>query len=358
MAENGKLKCLRLLSRALGAAAAAALVAGLLAMGSSAGSALASPAAASPAAASPTTYVLSTQITGIKALGHTWNLSLDATKSFVNVTFDPAPRNNTEYHEWQTTLSFAPMAAKDLTVTSTEHATLKTGTALSPVLTVEVAFTPTKHLAEKCTKGSDTLYSGHLSGTLSFATGLHGVQVSRKFTGTPASASLEVDKSCVLPVKSQPTACTGGSWIVLNSSLTGSVASYEILRAKPAWEEAFDLNPAKTASKWITRTDYVFVPSGGLPPKLDKTAHTITVSLAASGPITGAAVITYGSTFAERPVPSCYVGSKHYSETSVLYSGTSVRVTKPLRAYTLLMGTLTMTPGRFADYIAISLKAK
>src|SRR6185437_15434302 len=179
--------------------------------------------------------------------------------------------------------------------------------------------------------------------------GLRGVKVSHKFTGKPVSASLVVDKSCVLPVKPHPTPCTGGIWSILNSVLTGSVGSAEILGAKSAWEQSFDLNPVKTASKWITRSDYVFVPRGGRVPKLNKTAHTITVSLGASGPITGAAVITYSSTVAERPVPSCYVGSKHYSERSVLYSGTSVRVTRPLRARTLLMGTLTMRPGRSAD---------
>lgn len=358
MGGSGKPRRSRLLSRAFGTVAGAALAAGLLTVGQPAGMALASPAAARPAAASSTTYVLATQITRIKALGHTWNLSLDATKSFVNVSFEPAAKGNSEYHEWETTLSFAPMAARDLTVTRTEHAALKTGTALSPVLAVGVAFTPTRHLAEKCTKGSYTIYRGYLTGTLSFATGLRGVKVSHKFTGKPVSASLVVDKSCVLPVKPHPTPCTGGIWSILNSVLTGSVGSAEILGAKSAWEQSFDLNPVKTASKWITRSDYVFVPRGGRAPKLNKTAHTITVSLGASGPITGAAVITYSSTVAERPVPSCYVGSKHYSERSVLYSGTSVRVTRPLRARTLLMGTLTMRPGRSADYIAISLKAK
>ena len=352
MRNDGKLRYLpRWLLRAL---CAAALAAGLLTAGLPAGAAL-----ASPAAAGSTSYYFYGSV-AIKALGHTWSFGLSATKNSdidgIVAGLETVSKGVIESHEWGSATAFSPTVAKDFTVTSTGHATIKTGSALSPVLAATLAFTPAKRTKESCAKGSGTLFFGKLTGTLSLTTGLRGVKVSAKFSGKTTDATLEVDKSCVLPPASR-ISCTGGFWEVSAIPLTtGSVGGIQILAAKPTWQDSFIRENVRTASKWLTRSDDLS--AVGPAPKLNTKAHTVSVTGTASGPITGAAVITYGPTYRPPPVPSCYVGSKHYSEKSVFYTGTRVTVSKPFKAHTVLTGTQTMVTGHNAEYVAASLTAR
>jgi len=332
---------------------AAALAAGLLAVAAPAGTALAGTAAARPAAASTPSYDLIVSATGIKALGDTWIPTLEATQSFVSVGLDTWNKGVSEYHAWQSSASFAPTAAKDLTVTSTGHATFKTGSALSPVLTASLAFTPTKSSKESCSKGSLTVYSGYVTGTVTLVTGLRGVKVSHKFNNKSTDASLAVARSCTVPPSK--TTCSGAGWVVISSPrVVEWMGGYETLGTKPPWSEQFVAQGLTTASKWLTRDDDLNV-TGGSAPKLNKTAHTVTV--AESGAITGSAVIRYKYTHVA-PAFTCYLGSKQYTETSETYSGGTAEATKPFHAHTVLTGTITLGPATSGSYTAVSLKAK
>ncbi len=341
----------RWLARALGAAV---LAAGLLTACLPTGTAL-----ASPTAAGSTSYSFFVSV-AIKALGHTWNFGLGAFKGSsgvdgISAGLQRAGKGVIEDHEWSSVTAFSRTVAKDFTVTSAGHATIKTGSALRPVLAATLAFTPTRHTKEACAKGSGTTYFGKLTGTLSLTTGLRGVKVSAKFSGK-SDASLGIDKSCVGRQPSK-AACTGGFWTVLAIPLTtGSVSGIQTLAAKPTWHDSFIRENVPTASKWLTRMDDLFV--AGPAPKLNTKAHAVAVTGTASGPITGAAVITYGPTYKPPPVPSCYVGRKHYSEKSVIYTGTSVTVSKPFKAHSVLTGTQTMVIGHNAQYTAVSLTAR
>jgi hypothetical protein len=351
----GKLRYSRhWLPRALGAAA---LAAGLLTAGWPAGTAR---AAASPTAAASSTYVF-TASTTVKALGRTWSFGLSVNKGGgidgIDAGLDTYGKGVIESHEWGGTAAFAPTAAKDLTVTSSGHATVKTGSALSPVLSATLAFTPTRQTRQACAKGSGTTYFGKLTGTISLTTGLRGVKVSARFNGNAPGASLVVSNSCVPPT-TPPTKipCTGGFWSVSAVPLTtGSVGGIQSLTASPAWSDSFIRENVRTASKWLTRTDDLFVP-GGAAPKLNKKTRTVAVT--GTGLITGAAVITYGSTYTPAPVSSCYVGGKRYSEKTVFYTGISVAVSRPFEAHTVLTGTQAMATGPYAEYIAVSLTAR
>jgi hypothetical protein len=347
----------RWLPGALGALGALALAAGLLTAGWPAGTAL-----ASPAAAGSTSYFF-TASTSIKALGRTWSFDLSVTKGSgidgIVAGLDTVSKGVIESHEWGSTAAFGPTAAKALTVTGAGHAAVKTGSALSPVLVATLAFTPTRQTKEACAKGSGTTYFGKLTGTLSLTTGLRGVKVSATFSGKASGTSLVASNSCVPPTTPpSKTPCTGGLWSVAAIPLTtGSVGGIEALAARPTWSDSFIRENAPTASKWLTRTDDLFVP-GGPAPRLNTKARTVAVTGTASGPITGAAVITYGPTYTPPPVASCYVGSKRYAEKTVLYTGTSVTVSKPFKARTVLTGTQSMVTGPYAEYIAISLTAR
>jgi len=344
----------RWMPRALGAAV---LAAGVLAAGLPGGSAL-----ASPAAAGSTIYSFSVTF-AVKALGHTWSFGLGASNGSgfadIDAGLQTVRKGVIEDHEWGSTTAFSPTAAKDFTVTSAGHATIKTGNALRPVLAATLAFTPTRHTKGACAKGSLTNYFGKVTGTLSLTTGLRGVKVSAKFSRETRDASLSIDKSCVPRSRSKKIPCAGGFWNIAASPLTtGGVDAGEKLAAKPIWQDSFIRENLRTASKWLTRTDDLFVNAPAPAPKLNKKAHTVSITESASGPITGTAVITYGPVNTSLRIPSCYVGRKHYSEKLVSYAGTRVTVSKPFKAHMVLTGTQTMVTGHYALYTAPRLTAR
>lgn len=325
----------------------AVLTAGVLAVGLPAGT-----AAASQTAAKPPSYTLDV-FTSVKALGHTWSLSVFE-DSGVFVDLGTTNTGVSEEHEWATSAAFAPTAAKELKVTSTHHATFKTGTALSPVLGVSISFTPTKATKRTCSTGSDTTYAGKVTGTLSLATGLHGgVKIHVKFSDNPG-ATLDVDRSCVTKGTGK-NICLGGNWFVSGTNLLGGdVLGVQTLGAKPSWLDGFSRGELKTASKWLTRS--VSVGVNGPAPKLNTAAKTVSVSGRSSGGVTGAAVISYSDSFTQ-PATTCFVGSKKFKETMTSYFGSKVQVSKPFQAHSLLAGTLTMKTATSGSYTAAKLSA-
>jgi hypothetical protein len=354
----------RWLARVAGAAVLAAglLTAGLAAAGLAAGPAWASPVLAHPAAAGSTGYFFAASVT-VKALGRTWSFDLTVTDEDglrgIVAGLDTDNKGVIESHEWGSATGFGSTLAKEFTATNSGHAVLKTGSALSPVLTASLTFTPTRHTKEACVKGTGATYFGRLTGSYTLTTGLRGVKLTATFNGNAPGASMTVSDNCVAPtVPSAKVPCTGGFWSVAAVPLTsGSVGGIESLTPKPAWQDSFIRENVPTASMGLTRTDDLSVP-GTPAPTLNTKTHTVAVTGTASGPITGAAVITYGPTYTPPPVSSCYVGSKHYSEKTVYYTGTSVRVSKPFKADTVLTGTQAMTTGPYAEYVGISLTAK
>jgi hypothetical protein len=328
MEHDGKSRRWRM-PRVLGAAA---LAAGLLAVGLPAGAAHASTVPASPGASTPTLYSLEVD-SGTKALGHVWTVHLNAGNSSVGVMLDTFYKGVSEQHEW-TTNGFSPTAAKELKVTSTGHASFATGKALSPVLSVALKFTPYKAIKSACTKGSQTVYAGRVTGSLTLVTGLKSVKVALKFANT-SGASLAVDKGCQAKVTPVKTACAGGSWYV-GSSNQGAMISLQSPGQK-TWEDILGSGRNKTANKWITRTTQIEVYGPG--PKLNTATKTVAVSALASGAIIGSGVISYSTTFTS-PAIACYLNGKKYLETETQYDG-SVKVTKPFQGHSLLVGTLT-----------------
>lgn len=350
MEHDGKSRRLRV-PRVLGAAA---LAAGLLAVGLPACPALASTAHATPAAGTAAQYSLDV-IGGAKALGHTWLVDFSAGNDAAGVSLSTTYKGVSEQHQWMTTTGFAATAAKELKVTASGHASYSTGKALSPVLSVALTFTPTKATKSACTKGSDVLYAGKVTGSLTLVTGLKSVKVKLHFAGS-AGASLDVDKSCQPKIPPTKNPCTGGSWFLNSltpSGLSSTVSGDQTLGSKPAWQDLFEQGPFKTASKWVQRSALVAV--NGPAPKLSTAKKTVTVSGLASGAITGAAVISYTSGF-PNPVTTCYLGGKKYKESTTSYFGT-LKVSKPFKASSVLAGTLTAKTLTQGFYTAAKLTA-
>jgi hypothetical protein len=317
-----------------GTLGAAVLSAGVMAAGLPAGTALASPGPATTAA--PPQYSLD-MLTHVTALGHVWTLDLAAGGGRIQVSLGTAYGGVSELHMWSTTGAFAATVAKDLKVTSTGHATLNTGSALNPVLGMSLSFSPVKVAKAACKQGSDSTYSGKVTGTLSLVTGLRGVKFNVKFSGQAAGV-LDVDRGCVTPAGKTP--CTGSYWGISQAGWMSGVGGFQTLGSKPAWAENFSQEGLKTASKWVTRT--VAVSVNGPAPKLNTTAKTFSVSGLPSGAITGAAVISYSNPLTSPPV-TCYLGAKKYKETGIEYAGLAPKVIKPFQAHSLLAGTMKMS---------------
>ncbi|TVZ06963.1 hypothetical protein EAS64_06435 [Trebonia kvetii] len=346
MEHDGKSRRWRM-PRVLGAAA---LAAGLLAVGLPAGAAQASTVPTSPGASTTTQYSLDF-VGSAKTLGHTWIVDFNAGNDAVGVLLSTTYKGVSEQHQWMTTAGYGKTAAKELKVTSTGHASFATGKTLSPVLSVTAAFAPTKATKSACTKGSETVYTGKVTGSLTLVTGLKSVKVKLKFSGK-AGASLDVDKSCQPKIPPVKTPCAGSGWFVTAANNSSNVLGAQTPGSK-TWQDLFAQGPFKTASKWVQRSALVAV--NGPAPKVSTASKTVAVSGLASGAITGAGLISYSSGFASPPV-TCYIGSKKYKATTTEYFG-SVKVSKPFKANTALAGTLTAKTPTQGFYNAVKLVA-
>jgi len=345
MGHDGQLRGSRWrLPSALGAVV---LTAGVLAAGlpatAQASTAQASTAQASTAAPSAATDSVAI-VTSVKALGHTWTLALSEAFGQIGVALATTSKGVAEQHQWSSSFQFEPTARAELKVTSTGHATWRTGSALSPVLSISVALTPAKVTKAACVKGSETTYTEKASGFVSLATGMRGVKVRAKFSGQPVG-EVTVDRGCI--PKPTKVACIGGSWFV--TSIVNEVSGFQTLGTKPHWFEFIVAGTFKTASKWLGRG--VFVGADGPAPKLNTAAKTISV-----GGLSGAAVISYTSATVGSP-QTCFVGSKKFTATDTTYFGTSVTVTKPFLAHSLLAGTLRLAKAVEGQYVALKLTA-
>ena len=298
-------------------------------------------------AASGTTYDLET-VTTVRALGHTWDLNIGATKAGVEALIQTGSKAVTEFHGWSSTKSFAPTAARILTMTGADHATLKTGGTLSPVLTASLAFTPVKAQNVSCASGSAMAYTGYMTGRATLATGLRGVKISVTFGRGSGQAILHVSHSCVLPATPP---CIGGAWSAGSAGLAGGTIGTETPGARPSWGAALVKGQVRTGSRYLVRSDQVIMAGGQPAPRLNAAAHTVMV--ATSGAISGSAVIRYRSA-SRPPAATCYVGRQAYTASGVQYTG-SASTTRPFQAHTILTGTLSMRPGGNASYADVTL---
>jgi hypothetical protein len=321
---------------------AVVLTAGVLAAGlpATAQASTAQASTAPPSAATNSVVIVTT----VKALGHTWTLGLSEAFGQIAVALSTTSKGVAEQHQWSSSFQFEPTALAELKVTSTGHATWRTGSALSPVLAISVALTPAKVTKAACVKGSESTYTEKASGLVSLATGLRGVKVKAKFSGQPVG-QVTVDRSCIpAPAKA---ICIGGNWFV--TSIVLQVSGFQTLGTKPHWFEFIGAGTFKTASKWLGRG--LFVGADGPAPKLNTAAKTISV-----GGLSGAAVISYTSV-SVAPSQTCFVGGKKFTQTNTTYFGTSVTVTKPFVAHSLLAGTFKQAKAVEGQYVAAKLTA-
>jgi hypothetical protein len=355
---NGSSKLVSRLRRAAGLIAVAGLVAmPLSAAATSAGAATTvRPAAAlSPAAAaaafgslisirpraSEESYYLSSGLLPIKASGHTWDVLVAlSTDSFgdpgeATVQITTAHLGGDEAHDWV----FGDLPDGDLKVNAAKgSATASTGTALSPTATLTLAFTPSSHTKFSCgSGGSETTYTGRLTGTVHLATGLDKLTLKKSGATFGAPSTLQVSTGFC-----QPTPCSFASW---DASSAKSLTKFPFTLAtgvqvgQPGHLKYF-AEVAKftqlSKAKDILRSDGAIIATPA--PVFNKSRKALNAATTAKGAVTGSAYIgpakdEGADTF------TCQSGKTSYKETDVSYAG-KYTSSKQLEAHTILTGVV------------------
>jgi len=332
----------RRVPRLLGAATAVAM--SVAALG-----AVAPPASAATNAG----YFFTSGTVGITSGGHTWsvNVSLLGGSSsgpvIVGVLIETPHLSGTEIHDWS-----MQMPGADFTVNqATGAATIDSHSDLSPVASLDLSYKPTAHSAGTCSSGSETDYTGTLTGSVTITTGLKGLTLSDAKAAFSAPNTLQVDKQCVPPV-----ACGFSSWGgAIGNILKGPIAA-GTAAGKPGQKQVnfTDVTtqvslPAPTDA---TRTDGASVEAAA--PVFNSKAKSLTVKGLASGAVTGAGVISKPKTITPL-TEKCAIDGTTYTEKSTTYNGASWSSSKEFEAKTILTGTLKVPTTGTGEFDLITL---
>jgi hypothetical protein len=226
-------------------------------------------------------------------------------------------------------------------------------------VSMSLAFKPSSHKVATCAGGgSQTTYTGKLTGSVKLVTGLHKLTVTAtKVTfGQPSTLSVSTD-FCV------PSACEFASWEAsssktLNPPFTlGAGVQAGVPGGRQTYYAEIEHTIYLSKAKEILRGDGAIIKVAA--PVFSKSRKTLSITTSKSGAVTGSAVI--GPAKASKPVTSgCTADGTSYTETDVSYAG---RYASPaghaLEAHTMLTGTVTIgrTGGAGFDVIT-SLKKK
>ena len=273
--------------------------------------------------------------------GQSWSLDVSDTSVAGTLTAGiirtvSAGGAGVEQHVWY----FASKASSLTFDTSTGIGTVKGGSATSPVATIDLTFTTTSHKAADCSSGSETVYTGTLSGEAKVVTGLAGGGTvggtSLKFTATGFSPEVLVDKSCVpvtddcvasLFFSSGVTAATPEA-AGLNGTVSGKKFDFVTVAQK--------VTLAKPTGAYRVDDGVVDAPPATYNSKTSKLSVTTT----SAGMVTGLATLSGGKP--QTTSFPCSFGGKNYTvtatqDTTASYASKSGQA---ITAHTSLTGNL------------------
>jgi len=328
-------------SRLLGAATAVAM--SVAALG-----AVAPPVAA----ATNASYFFTSGTVGITSGGHTWKLQVSLIGGsssgpvIVDVLIETPHLSGTEIHDWG-----MQMPGADFTVNqATGAATIDSHSDLSPVAALDLTYKPTAHSAGTCSSGSETDYTGTLTGSVTLTTGLKGLKLSDATATFGTPNTLQVDKACVPPVP-----CSFASWGgAVGGILTMPIAA-GIAAGKPGHLVHFADVTRKvslSAPAGATRDDGAEVQATA--PVFNAKAKSLTVKGLASGAVTGTGVIS-GAKMVTSGSETCAVDGTTYTQKSTSYDEASWSSSTQFTASTILTGTLKVPTTGTGDFDLITL---
>jgi hypothetical protein len=329
----------------------------LLVLASATAVSLAALGAAAPptAAATALGYSFNSGTVAIKAGGHTWDLTVSLRGGNTNapvttgIEIETAHLSGTEIHNWG-----MEMPAADFTVnSSTGAASIDSQSDLSPVASLALTFKATSHTKGTCSSGTETDYSGTLTGSVTLTTGLKGLKLSDTHATFSTPDTLTVSAGCVPPVACEFSTWAGG--IGANPAIP--IAS-GITAGKPGKPVQFaDTGRTLTlpAPANATRQDIGEIQAPV--PVFNASAKTLSVKSSSSGIVTGSAVLSK-TTLTDSGTKPCSVDGTKYTMSFSDYSAASFASPAggQFEAHTMLSGTLKVTAKGVGEFSIVTLK--
>ena len=304
------------------------------------------------AAATNASYFFTSGTVGITSGGHTWKLQVSLIGGsssgpvIVDVLIETPHLSGTEIHDWG-----MQMPGADFTVNqATGAATIDSHSDLSPVAALDLTYKPTAHSAGTCSSGSETDYTGTLTGSVTLTTDLKGLKLSDATATFGTPNTLQVDKACVPPVP-----CSFASW----GGGIGGVSTMPIAAGIAAGKPGHLVHFADVTKKvslpapaGATRDDGAEVQATA--PVFNAKAKSLTVKGLASGAVTGTGVIS-GAKMVTSGSETCAVDGTTYTQKSTSYDEASWSSSTQFTASTILTGTLKVPTTGTGDFDLITL---
>ncbi|HXS66765.1 MAG TPA: hypothetical protein VN767_28240 [Streptosporangiaceae bacterium] len=255
--------------------------------------ALAAPASASVAKSSPAITLFSGDAK-FTAAGHNWVLSINGFRQTASISLLTTNEDDG--------FTFLSVPASALKVNAkTGHATFNTANALKPIASINLTFSPTKAKKQACKSGSETVFSGRISGSVTLV-------ASKKVTFKSShvafsSPFLDVDNGCVAKTGGG-NGCFGGFWSV--GSAVTAIGETPGLTAGAMTVSVTKTVVPKAPKNATESSDVIGVESK---PSFNSKKRTLSVK-ATSGPVTGSALLTSSGAPAKRTFTCTSKGKK------------------------------------------------
>jgi hypothetical protein len=317
-----------------------------------------------PASSCPEQDLCSTTFEGDAASvkttnGVSWILSVSGSSSEVTVELDREASTSplaVEIHGWT-----FPVTSGGFTFsTATGMGTIDPGSQTSPIATVNVTFksTASKVVTGACTTGTETQYTGTLTGSVKLITGIKGggTVSSSSFTASSSHPTVTVDNDCVppstclsssrafdddpSPLANPNLLAEGGTGKFSGKSGDQVTIADQTTLAKPAGADRIDESLVQAVpSTWT------------------KSTKTLVVTTEASGLITGSVTISGGKKSTDS-IP-CTKAGKSVANVLTIYSGASwnSEAGQALTAHNELGGNLVMPLANTKADILLTAKA-
>lgn len=306
---------------------------------------------ASPATSTPT-VTLGDDAADVKlANGQTWLLDIgdDNSADSLVVALYKGDDTSAEEHIW----GFDTPASSLTYSKTTGDATIKGGSATGKVATVDVSFKATSHKAAACTTGSETIYTGTMSGEAILTTGLSkaGTVGGKSVTFNEGGfvPTLTVDNSCVLKTTENDCASTSLWGLSIQSTSLTVAGLTETIGGKSAAVVVVEHDVKLSAPKGATRIDLADVETPA--PSWNASSHVLSFSTTSSGLITGSATLSGGKP--STTTDKCTWQGKTYTDknTQNFTANWSSPSGKAITAHTALTGNLALpASAKNADY--------
>ena len=301
-------------------------------------------AAASAAPASTTSITFLSGGATFRVGGHTWSVSVADIGGVVHFT-DITIATGHETDAWNFNLTRSIVTVNQ----RTGDATLNSRSAFAPVAFVKLKFTTTKRHKASCTHGSETDFSGRVSGSFTLIANHKGLKFQSahaRFTG----GSVSIDHGCI--TRTLPSLCAPGVWNLGSPTVNVSGTA----QALPGERTTFVASVFETVNLKAPAgaTMNISVVGSSNKPVFNSSKKTLHVS--ARGVISGAASIKASGRPAVNSFP-CVLGGKHFKARDVTYTAKFASPTgSQFRARSIVAGLLKAPRSGFSLFDLVTLK--